>query len=145
MPALPTEWQTYSNPAYHFTISYPNTYVLLEPVSSADQLQAARLFQARFQDQRIATGPLAAVEPARFQIDVFDNSGTLDLARWLDEHAIAGQRAEASVGGQAGLQVTLMTMQAPHLFYYTARGPYVYRLTPLGPLAEQMLASFGFT
>ncbi len=144
MPAPPTEWQTYTNQPYLFTVHYPNTYVLLDPATPADQLQAARVFQARFQDQQIASGPLAAMEPARFQIDVLDNSAGRDLAQWLDEHAVAGQRAEATIGGQAGLRVTLMTMQAPNLFYYVARGPYVYRLTPLGPLAEQMLASFGF-
>ncbi|HEU4329325.1 MAG TPA: hypothetical protein VFS21_39670 [Roseiflexaceae bacterium] len=144
MPALPTEWLIYTNQSYLFTVRYPNTYVLLEPANPADPLQAARVFQARFQDQQIASGPLAAMEPARFQIDVFDNSSGRDLAQWLDDHAITGQRADASVGGQAGLRVTLMTMQAPNLFYYVARGAYVYRLTPLGPLGEQMLASFGF-
>ncbi|GAB4194245.1 MAG: hypothetical protein OHK0022_09980 [Roseiflexaceae bacterium] len=145
MPALPTEWLTYTSQPYQFTITYPNTYILLDPANPPDQLQGVRLAQLRFQDERIASGPLAAVEPARFQIDIFDNSGGLSLERWLEDHAISGQRAEATIGGQSGLRVTLMTMQAPNLFYYVARGSYVYRLTPLGPLAEQMLASFSFT
>lgn len=141
-PITPTAWLTYTSQTYRFTIVYPDTYTPLDQGSTTDPSQAQRLFQVRFQDQRLASGATAGLELPQFQIEVFDNSAALPLERWLDEHDITGERAEAAVGRQSGLKVTLMTMMAPNQFYYLAQGMYVYRLTPLGPFSEHMLASF---
>ena len=145
MAVAPTAWLTYTNQTYHFSIAYPNTYVLLDQASAQDQAQVKRVFQVRFQDQRIAASPIAHMEPPQFQIEVFDNTATLALGRWVEDHRMNGERADVKIGGQPGLRVTLMTMMAPNQFYYVAQGPYVYRLTPLGPFSEQMLASFSFS
>jgi len=142
MPAQPTGWLTYTNEIYHFTVSYPNTYVTLGDDQNQAQAQAKHIFQVRFQDQRIAAAATASLEPPQFQIEVFDNTANVPLARWLDEQGVRGERADVTLGGQAGLRVSLMTMMAPNQFYYVAQGPYIYRLTPLGPFSEQMLASF---
>lgn len=145
LPAEPTGWLTYTSQTYRFTIVYPNTYIPLDQEGTQEQSQAQRLFQVRFQNQHIANGATAGLELPQFQIDVFDNTAALPLARWLDDHAVTGERAEATVGGQAGLKVTLMTMMAPNQFYYVVQGSYVYRLTPLGPFSERMLASFSLS
>jgi hypothetical protein len=145
MPLPPTAWLTYTNQIYRFAVAYPDTYVLLDQASAQDKAQPQRLLQVRFQDKRIASAPTAGLELPQFQIEVFDNAAALPLARWLDDRDVRGERADVTLGGQPGLRVTLMTMMAPNQFYYVAQGPYIYRLTPLGPFSERMLASFSFS
>jgi hypothetical protein len=54
-------------------------------------------------------------------------------------------RQAVQVGGLEGLRLTDQTLLAPNTFYYVARGPFVYRFTPLGGLSSQMLATVRFT
>jgi hypothetical protein len=49
------------------------------------------------------------------------------------------------VGGADGIRLTDQTLLAPNSFYYVARGPFVYRLTPLGGLSSEMLETVLFT
>jgi hypothetical protein len=141
-PAPPAEWLTYTDKTFGFSISYPDTYVILETANPRETPPRDLVHQVRFQDKALATGQTADLEIPKFRIEVFDNAAGVTLDRWLDDHQVAGTRTEIPVGGQQGIQVSGNTMLAPNQFHYTAHGAYVYRLTPLGPYAMQMLDSF---
>ena len=71
---------------------------------------------------------------------------TMPLGEWLRStgQAPADATAEAVRLRQAGeaWRVAHRALMAPNTFYYVAGSKYVYRLTPLGPYSEEMLASF---
>lgn len=138
----PTQWLTYTDQVFGFSISYPDTYVILDKPSSPETPPAGMVHQVRFQDKHLASGATADLEPPQFRIEVFDNAAGASLDQWLSDHQVTGTRTPAPIGKQQGVQVSLNTMMAPNQFYYLAHGSYIYRLTPLGQYGIQMLGSF---
>lgn len=142
----PSEWPTYRDKAYSFTIRYPKTFVILrEPTRQSEAALHVR-HRVRFQDKQLAAGQTAAIEPPQFSIEVLENERSLSLRDWLASAVHVG--AEDSVepfhldGAGEGLRVRYAMQLAPNEFYYFARGKYIFKLTPLGQYSEQMLNSF---
>lgn len=139
--ATPTNWQTYADEQFGFAVTYPDTYVILEQPSPRETPAPGVVHQVQFQDKTLATGDTAALEPPQFRIEVFEKPADITLEQWLDGNA-EGAATPIALGELNGYQVSLNTMQAPNRFYYTASDTHIYRLTPLGPYAEEMLESF---
>jgi len=100
----------------------------------------------RFQDKARASGQFADREPAQFAIEVFELDPPVPLRDWLDSTGLVPARATVEQvhldGAGDGWRVRRPVLMAPNEFYYFATKEYVYRLTPLGPHSQDMLASF---
>ena len=128
--AIPGGWQTYSDPVYAFSISYPSNYTILPDSTPPNPGVVKRV---RFQDRQIATTPFADREPERFLVEVFGAQAT-GLEAWLRS---AGRLpADASVSGFSwpgateAVAVRQRIALSPNEFYYFATGRWVYALTP---------------
>jgi hypothetical protein len=142
----PSDWRTYTDKAYDFTIRYPKTFVILRELKSRKATTPQFRHRVRFQDKQLAKGQTAALEPPQFSIEVLDKELSLSLRDWLT--AVVHIGAEDSVepfhldGVGDGLRVRSAMQLAPNEFYYFVRGKYVFKLTPLGQHSEEMLNSF---
>ena len=140
-------WPTYRNDQYGFELRYPPDYAIVQP---RQRPQLAPLFRVWFKEAALASSPIADREPPQFAVDVYDNASQRPLDTWLVTSGAARDLARVAreavqVGGVQGLRLTDQMMLAPNTFYYVARGPFVYRFTPLGRFSDQMLASVRFT
>jgi hypothetical protein len=139
-------WRVYDDKSYGFTIKYPRQFVILPEKGGQGTDAAGRLHRVRFQDRKVASWQTADLEPPQFTIEVFQADGASSLREWLEraQWVAAGDTVEPfEVGGaRDGVRVRLMQQLAPNEFYYVATEKYVFRLTPLGPLGPDMLASF---
>lgn len=143
----PSQWLTYTDADYHFSIQYPDTAVIL-PDTTARDLQPPALREVRFLEKHLAAGDIPEYEPPLFSIAIFRNEERLALRDWLSKHRLLPGPSETESyfvpGADEGVRVRLRILLAPNEFYYLARGGYIYRLTPLGSLSERMLESFTF-
>jgi hypothetical protein len=103
-----------------------------------------------FKETSLVNSPIADREPPQFAVDVYDNASQRTLDAWLAGSGVNRNFARATqqavqVGGVHGLRLTDQTLLAPNTFAFVARGPFVYRFTPLGGLSAQMLATVRFT
>jgi hypothetical protein len=142
-----TTWRVYRNVQYSVELHYPPDYAAVKP---RDQLQPPPLLRVWFKEASLVNSPIADREPPQFAIDVYDNGSQQTLDAWLAGSGVTRNFARATrqaveVGGVQGLRLTDQTLLAPNTFYYVARGPFVYRFTPLGGLSSQMLATVRFT
>jgi hypothetical protein len=147
-PSQPSDistWLTYANPQYGVSVQYPRDY----KVSALnDQIQPAALSRVGFQLASL-TRP-TGMEPPEFAIDVFANTAGAALDSWLASSGATAQfrrpaQDAITIGGVDGIRIIEQTLVAPNTFYYVARGPYVYRFTPLGRHSEEMLKTVRFT
>lgn len=138
-------WPVYRLDEYGVTLRHPPGVVT---VPSGDRPALTARFRVWFQPSSIAESPLAAVAPPPLALDVFDNPAGESLDDWLGRSGAVPQvrfgRERAEVGGVPAVRVTGSLQLAPNVFYYVARGAFIYRFTPLGPLGDQMLASVSF-
>lgn len=142
VPTVPSKWLVYSDTTLSFSLSYPDSYVRLAEPASLSSVAPNLVQRVRFQDRQLATGETADLELPQFTVEVFENTAGLTLEQWLDANTPSSSfRSTVAVGDHQGYQVTLNTMLAPNHFYYVADSAYVYRITPLGPHSEAMLAS----
>jgi hypothetical protein len=136
-------WQTYTDAAYRFAVSYPEALDILPEATPVANGVRKRI---RFQDKHLLSGPFAELEPPRFTIEVSATTGAMSLADWL--RSVDRLSAGAIVtpvtlaGAREGVRVQLRQQLAPNEFYSFATSEYVYTLTPLGMYASDMLASF---
>jgi hypothetical protein len=146
-----SEWKVYRNDTYGYKISYPPSYVILPDsiaLQGAGDQDPQPLHQVWFQDKQLAEGETAAMEPPKFAIEVFDNKANRPTKQWLGEEGLLEgfQEVEAyTLAGVEGVRVRSMLLMAPNEHIYLPRGNQIFKLTPLGRLAEKMLATFNFT
>jgi len=141
-----TAWQKYSNDRYSFELRYPPDYAVVYP---GGQLKPPPLFRVWFKEASMIKSPIAEREPPQFAVDVYQNESQQPLDAWLASSGLLRNlmrplQQTVEIGGMRGLRATGMTMLAPNTFYYIARGPFIYRFTPLGRLSEQILATVRF-
>lgn len=143
-----TGWRAYRNDQYSVELHYPPDYAVVKP---RDQLlRPLPLLRVWFKEASLVNSPIADREPPQFAVDVYDNASQQPLDTWLASSGVTRNfarvtRQAVQVGGLEGLRLTDQTLLAPNTFYYVARGPFVYRFTPLGGLSSQMLATVRFT
>jgi hypothetical protein len=144
--APPHEWRVWRDEQYGFQLRYPKDVVVLPESQKAPADGPRSLRRVRFQHETIAAGAFADREPARFSIEVFENSRRESLRGWLMTHGRLPPGAEVTsinvAGAREALRVALRQALAPNEFVYAASERYVYALTPLGEHGEDMLASF---
>ncbi len=145
-PQAPANWLDFSDATYHFSIKYPDSYVILAEPDPSPAMQPALVHQVRFQTKELATAETADLEPPQFTIQVFARSGAVPLRDWLIENRLlpsgADMRPARLTGASEAVSVRLRVLMSPNQFYYAANAQYVYRLIPLDSAAEEMLASF---
>lgn len=154
-PAKPEErpvsqWELYRNDTYGYEIRYPPNYVILPDyivLEVAGNQEPQPLHRVWFQDKELAEGETAAMEPPKFSIEIFDNKANRPIKGWLGEEGLLeGFQVEAyTLAGVEGVRVRSMFLMAPNEHIYLPQGNCIYKLTPLGRLAEKMLATFNFT
>jgi len=129
--AIPGGWQTYSDPIYGFSISYPSSYTILPDSAPPNPGAVKRL---RFQDRQIATSPFADREPERFLVEVFPLAQATSLEAWLRSAGKLPADAVASAfswpGAAEATRVRQRMALMPNEFYYFSTNRWVYALTP---------------
>ena len=146
-PSLPapdvSTWAVYQNDQYGLTLRYPPDYAIVPP---GDQPQPPPTFRVWFQEAALKDSPVASRLPPQFAVDVYENASRQSLDGWLAAmpNVTRFSRDRATVGEVEGVRLTNQALVAPNVFYYVARGPFVYRFTPLGAFSDQMLATVSF-
>jgi hypothetical protein len=138
------DWRIYRNEQYSLELRYPSGLL------PHNGLQPPPLFRVWFKPASLVNSPIADREPPQFAVDVYDNASQQPLDTWLTGSGVARNLARPNeevvrVGGIAGIRLTDQTLLAPNTYYFVARGPFVYRLTPLGGLSGEMLETVRFT
>lgn len=146
-----SEWKVYRNDTYGYKIHYPPSYVILPDyilLKAAGEQDPPPLHRVWFQDEQLAEGETAAMEPPKFAIEVFANKANRPTKQWLGEQGLLEgfQEVEAyTLAGVEGVRVRSMLLMAPNEHIYLPQGNHIFKLTPLGRVAEKMLATFNFT
>lgn len=142
------EWLVFRNEEFGFQLRYPSVYVLMPALQTLEGSEELRpLAEFLFQDEHLAQGDTAAMEPPQFAIRVFANDERLSVDQWLRQSEALGEEFQVeayTLGGVEGVRLTSRLLLAPGQHIYVARGPYIFQLTPLGEYSNQMLASFTF-
>jgi hypothetical protein len=139
------DWRTYHDTAFGFSILYPSTYTLLTEPATYANTAPPLLHRVRFQEQDLVRSAIAALEPARFSIEVFANPTALPLLPWLEHNGMLPPHSDLQpfpIAERAGIRVLRRELVAPGQFIFVDNNRWVYRLTPLGPYADAMLRSF---
>ncbi|MGH9380108.1 MAG: hypothetical protein ACRD2Z_05800 [Thermoanaerobaculia bacterium] len=141
-PTGSESWKSQRFDEYGLVVRVPSSYVQLTPVGEPIPAPAHRL---AFGEPRDPGSPTAGLEPPAFAVDIYDNREGLSLDAWLDgtgvrEEAGRWSLSPATVAGRDGRLLAGSAQMAPNAFYYVAAGSFVYRMTPLGPEGERILA-----
>jgi hypothetical protein len=136
----PMSWLTYRDQAYSFSIDYPDTYTIL-PETEPFNADLELIHRVRFLDAQLAAGDTAEYEPPNFTVEIF-TLGNQALEEFIDNDKSGGGREVYTLGDLTGFRVYFKQLIAPNEFYYFSEHGYVYKFTPLGLYAEEMLHSF---
>jgi len=147
-PSVPGRdtWLTYTDPTYSFTLAYPPDR-LLAPLDgeALATLSPRPLAAVYFHDPVTVTGGLADFAPPELAVRVYANEANAPLEAWLVGAGLmaSGSATEPYAGeAAAGLRACLAIEIAPNCFIYFAGEGVVYEVTPLGPVGEEMAATF---
>ena len=134
-------WQTYRNAKYHYEITHPSDYVVVNRSFMAAR-DAALLDSVSFMTRALANSETANLQLPELQIEVLDNSAGLALSDWLDARKTQGKRESHDIGGLKAYKLSLPTLLAPNEVYYAAHQKVIYRITVVGPNSDAILKSF---
>lgn len=139
----PEGWSFYTEDTFHFSISYPSNYAAQQLAASAAG-NVSPVHAVSFRDKSVASSGTGVADLPAFSVEVFANGSGLSLDRWIDANDARpnSTRTPVTLGNAPAVKVELSTYIAPGQFYYVAQGKYVYRITPVGPFADQLLQSF---
>ena len=79
-----TQWLTYVDQRFGFSISYPDGYVILDEVELLRDISPNLVQRVRFLDAGLAHGDTANLEPPNFSIELFDNAPAIPLGQWIE-------------------------------------------------------------
>jgi hypothetical protein len=140
-------WLTYANAQYGFTLRYPPTLATVQLKSDFRPVPVIRL---GFFERTMINSPILDREIPRLGIDVYDNASRASLDSWLEASGLLGTvvglvRDQIELGGVPGIRLAARAQLFPNVFYFVARGPFVYRFTPVGADSDEMLATVRFS
>ena len=138
----PVNWLTYQDKSYGFSISYPDTYVILDEIDLLKDIDPVLVHRVRFQDKTLASGDTAKFELPQFSIEVYEKPAIDTLQAFIGAK-ISGWTVESfKLGDLQGYRVISNRLMAPNEFYFFEGSQYIYKLTPLGQYSQEMLQSF---
>lgn len=141
----PIQWSDYQDTTLGFSLSIPSLYIpLKEPTSLAD-VNTNLLGRLRLLEPDLANSDFAEMEPPKFSVEVYSNVQALSLEDWLSTNTSDGDLESVQVDGVDCQKITLKIQLAPNQFIFCDHDNRVYKLIPLGPESEKILASFKFT
>ena len=138
----PVNWLTYQDKSYGFSISYPDTYVILDEIELLKDVDPALVRRVRFQDKELASGATAKLEPPQFSIEVYEKPAIDTLQAFIGAKIPGWSIESFKLGDLQGYRVSSNRLMAPNEFYFFESSKYIYKLTPLGPYSQEMLQSF---
>jgi len=139
---LPVNWLTYQDKSYGFSISYPDTYVILDEIELLKDIDPVLVHRVRFQDKKLASGDTAKFELPQFTIEVYEKPAIDTLQAYIGAK-IPGWTVESfKLGDLQGYRVSSNRLVAPNEFYFFEGSKFIYKLTPMGPYSQEMLQSF---
>ena len=138
----PVNWLVYQDKSYGFSISYPDTYVILDEIELLKDIDPVLVHRVRFQDKTLASGDTAKFELPQFSIEVYEKPAIDTLQAFIGAK-ISGWTVESfKLGDLQGYRVSSNRLMAPNEFYFFEGSQYIYKLTPLGQYSQEMLQSF---
>ncbi len=141
---IPSDWTTYTDPHFGFSLSYPTNLTILGEPQTLSAISPDLALRLRFMDAVLAQGPSASQEIPDFSLEIFTNQSITPLSSWISGNMPSGSQSGITVDGVQCTQVTTMTLQAPNQWVFCSRGNYIYKFTLVGQYSQQMLASFKF-
>ena len=147
-PTPPANWSTYTDPAYGFSIGYPDGFVVRQQdVAKLARFTPTPLVSIFFMNPTMAAGELAGVEPPDLEARVYRADAADSLKTWLvsvgfassDSISTAKPFRNASV---SGLEVCHSTMIAPGCSVFVLRSGRIYQLTAISKEGEAMIRTF---
>jgi hypothetical protein len=141
-------WLTYANTALGFSLNYPDSYAVLEGVSSLRKGGPRPIYRVFFQDKDLVSSQVADLEPPQFSIEIFELPPKIPYKDWLQQKGMIPLHSEVEVfpiADRSGLKVTLRQRIAPRQFVVVEKGGLIFRFTLLGLHSSAMLNSFRFS
>jgi hypothetical protein len=137
-------WKTYRDPAFGFSLRYPESLVLV-PEKSLPERRPPLLHRVAFLDRELAASDTAALQPPQLAVEVFaPTSGP--LRDWLAANgrlpAGGGATALKLSGAREAVRVLDARLSAPNEFFYYATERGVIALIPLGAEGSAMVGTF---
>lgn len=137
------KWSLYNDESFEFSITYPETYIILPEPADLQEEVPGLIHRVRFQDVNLASSEISNQEIPQFSIEIFD-PGELTLQKFSESSAQGTNLEDYSLGDLHGYRESNNKLIAPNEFYYFTDGVFVFKLTPLGPYGQEMLDSFTF-
>ncbi|HEX3528754.1 MAG TPA: hypothetical protein VH988_16960 [Thermoanaerobaculia bacterium] len=139
-----TAWKTYRDPAFGFSLRYPESLVIL-PEKPLPERRPPLLHRVAFLDRQLAASETADLQPPQLAVEVFaPTSGP--LRAWLTANgrlpAGSGVTDLKLSGAREGVRVRDPHLSAPNEFVYYATERGVVALIPLGAEGSAMLETF---
>ncbi len=143
-----TGWSVNQDSVYHYQIAYPAQFTF-KALESADlaAMKPEPLAGIKYYDPSTNLGVISS---SYLVIRIYDMGTETSVEAWLKANGLYlpedGWTIVAYQGEHfSGYQVNSSLYMAPGIFYYAAKGKFLYQLTPLGQDAEQMLTTFELT
>ena len=151
LPVLRSDWSVYIDPTYHFSVSYPQGFVVrTQDVPKQSEVTPRLVAAIIFMNPTMATGALAGREPPDLDVRIFESAKQDSLKAWLMSVGFASAEDEPSIqpyrnAAVSGLRVCHSTLVAPGCSIYVLHERFVYQLTTISREGEAMLETFSLS